>query len=172
MPWYERSGVDQDGKVSTEKKRKFLKISKSSNPKFSKNPKFPGLRATEIANSQPFIEKNKFEDRSFLGGWKSWILKSKIFKILISWKFFSTLTFLSCAFLSLPDCSRSPWGMLIEFCAAVWTFGRRPRRKSQHWEETENFENLEILKSKIFKILRSWKSSKSKICRSPNHWLC
>ena len=92
------------------------------------------------------------------------ILKSKIFKILISWKFFSTLTFLSCAFLSLPDCSRSPWGMLIEFCAVVWTFGRRPRRKSQHWEEWKIFENLEIFKSKIFE--------KSKISRSPSHWNC
>ena len=29
------------------------------------SPKFPGLRATEIANSKGFVEKNKFEDRFF-----------------------------------------------------------------------------------------------------------
>ena len=60
--------------------------------------------------------------------------------------------------LSLPDCSRSPWGMLIEFCAAVWTFGRRSRReksalRSSWWDLLKISKSL---KSKIFKILRSW----------------
>ena len=56
-----RQGVDQDGKVSTEKEN-IENFRKSRNLEIKKFQNFEIMKITGNANSQRLIEKNKFED--------------------------------------------------------------------------------------------------------------